>query len=118
MDGMNTTVDVAQIAALPVVRQAAQAGEELVGLWPLTGAAHMSNDAKYAENLQVRLSRTLAQVMTGEDVTMPDAEFVTVAMTGMSIMDMVVSMVSAGAGALMTTSARILLFSSGYRWSA
>ncbi len=32
MDGMNTTVDVAQIAALPVVRQAAQAGEELVGL--------------------------------------------------------------------------------------
>ncbi|RYQ25562.1 hypothetical protein PG2048B_0242 [Bifidobacterium pseudolongum subsp. globosum] len=76
MDGMNTTVDVAQIAALPVVRQAAQAGEELVGLWPLTGAAHMSNDAKYAENLQVRLSRTLAQVMTGEDVTMPDAEFV------------------------------------------
>ena len=76
MDGMNTTVDVAQIAALPVVRQAAQAGEELVGLWPLTGVAHMSNDAKYAENLQVRLSRTLAQVMTGEDVTMPDAEFV------------------------------------------
>lgn len=76
MDGMNTTVDVAQIAALPAVRQAAQAGEELVGLWPLTGAAHMGNDAKYAENLQVRLSRTLAQVMTGEDVTMPDAEFV------------------------------------------
>ena len=62
MDGMNTTVDVAQIAALPVVRQAAQAGEELVGLWPLTGVAHMSNDAKYAENLQVRLSRTLATI--------------------------------------------------------
>ncbi len=48
MDGMNTTVDVAQIAALPVVRQAAQAGEELVGLWPLTGAADMSIEAYYA----------------------------------------------------------------------
>lgn len=72
----HNSVNIEQVAALPAVRQAAQAGEELVGLWPLTGAAHMGNDAKYAENLQVRLSRTLARVMTGEDVSMPDAEFV------------------------------------------
>ena len=72
----NNNVNIEQIAAMPAVRQAAQTGEELVGLWPLTSAAHMGNDAQYAENLQVRLSRTLAQVMTGEAVSMPDAEFV------------------------------------------
>ncbi|PKU90213.1 hypothetical protein CQR46_1216 [Bifidobacterium pseudolongum subsp. globosum] len=72
----NNNVSIEQIAAMPAVRQAAQTGEELVGLWPLTSAAHMGNDAQYAENLQVRLSRTLAQVMTGEVVSMPDAEFV------------------------------------------
>ena len=72
----NNNVSIEQIAAMPAVRQAAQKGEELVALWPLTSAAHMGNDAQYAENLQVRLSRTLAQVMTGEAVSMPDAEFV------------------------------------------
>ena len=72
----NNNVNIEQIAAMPAVRQAAQTGEELVELWPLTSAAHMGNDAQYAENLQVRLSRTLAQVMTGEAVSMPDAEFV------------------------------------------
>jgi len=36
----------------------------------------MDNDAKYAENLQVRLTRAFARVLTGEDVTVPDAEFV------------------------------------------
>ena len=34
----------------------------------------MDNDAKYAENLQVRVTRAFARVLTGEDVTVPDAE--------------------------------------------
>ncbi|WP_169275778.1 hypothetical protein [Bifidobacterium moraviense] len=67
---------VAHVAGLPAVVQAARQGEELVSLWPLTVALQMDNDVKYAENLQVRITRTLAQVMTGEDVTVPDAEFV------------------------------------------
>ena len=67
---------VAHVAGLPSVVQAARQGEELVSLWPLTVALQMDNDVKYAENLQVRVTRTLAQVMTGEDVTVPDAEFV------------------------------------------
>ncbi len=36
----------------------------------------MDNDAKYAENLQVRITRAFARILTGEDVTVPDAEFV------------------------------------------
>lgn len=67
---------VASIAALPAVLEAGQAGADLIALWPLTEAMHMENDAKYAENLQVRVTRTLATLMTGLDVTMPDAEFV------------------------------------------
>ncbi|RBP99119.1 hypothetical protein [Bifidobacterium xylocopae] len=64
------------LAVLPEVVQAAEAGSRLIGLWPLTDAMQMDNDAKYGENLQVRMSQTLAQVMTGEEVTIPDAEFV------------------------------------------
>ncbi|MCH9274801.1 hypothetical protein JS533_000635 [Bifidobacterium amazonense] len=67
---------VARVAALPGVRAAAEAGAQLIALWPLTDAKQMDNDAKYAENLQVRLTRTIARVATGEDVTVPDAEFV------------------------------------------
>ncbi|NEG90173.1 hypothetical protein [Bifidobacterium aerophilum] len=67
---------VARVAALPAVREAAGAGARLVSLWPLTDAKQMDNDAKYAENLQVRLTRMIARVVTGEDVTVPDAEFV------------------------------------------
>ena len=44
--------------------------------WPLTEAMQMDNDAKYAENLQVRVTRAFARILTGEDVTVPDAEFV------------------------------------------
>lgn len=69
-----TVVD--RIAALPVVREAAQAAAGLIALWPLTDAMQMDNDAKYAENLQVRITRTMAAMMTGEDVTVPDAEYV------------------------------------------
>ena len=67
---------IARIAALPGVAEAAEAGSALISLWPLTEAMQMDNDAKYAENLQVRLTRAFARVLTGEDVTVPDAEFV------------------------------------------
>ena len=67
---------IAQVAALPAVTEAAEAGSALISLWPLTEAMQMDNDAKYAENLQVRLTRAFARVLTGEDVTVPDAEFV------------------------------------------
>lgn len=65
-----------RIAALDVVRQAAQAGGELISLWPLTDAKQMDNDAKYGENLQVRVTRMIAAIVTGQEVTVPDAEFV------------------------------------------
>lgn len=67
---------IAQVAALPAVTEAAEAGSALISLWPLTEAMQMDNDAKYAENLQVRLTRAFARILTGEDITVPDAEFV------------------------------------------
>ncbi|MBT1174191.1 hypothetical protein JS530_01460 [Bifidobacterium sp. LC6] len=67
---------IARVAALPEVAKAAEAGASLIALWPLTQAMHMDNDAKYAENLQVRITRAFARILTGEDVTVPDAEFV------------------------------------------
>lgn len=80
MVGMTTfTFDramVAHVAGLPAVRQAASQGDELVSLWPLTQAMQMDNDVKYAENLQVRVTRVFARAISGQDVTVPDAEFV------------------------------------------
>lgn len=67
---------IAQVAALPAVTEAAEVGSALISLWPLTEAMQMDNDAKYAENLQVRVTRAFARILTGEDVTVPDAEFV------------------------------------------
>ena len=67
---------IAQVTALPAVTEAAEAGSALISLWPLTEAMQMDNDAKYAENLQVRVTRAFARILTGEDVTEPDAEFV------------------------------------------
>ena len=67
---------IAQVTALPAVTEAAEAGSALISLWPLTEAMQMDNDAKYAENLQVRVTRAFARILTGEDVTVPDAEFV------------------------------------------
>ena len=67
---------IARIAALPGVAEAAEAGSALISLWPLTEAMQMDNDAKYAENLQVRVTHAFARILTGRDVTMPDAEFV------------------------------------------
>lgn len=67
---------IARVAALPAVTEAAGAASALIALWPLTDAMQMDNDAKYAENLQVRVTRAFARIMTGLDVTVPDAEFV------------------------------------------
>lgn len=54
----------------------AQSGVSLTQLWPLSKAQHLDNDAKYAENLEVRMMRTAARLLIDKDVTMPDAEFV------------------------------------------
>ncbi|OZG62029.1 hypothetical protein BLEM_1147 [Bifidobacterium lemurum] len=72
---METAV-IEHVAGCPAVREAAEAGAALVDLWPLTDARQLDNDAKYAEELQVRVTRAFAAVMTGLDVTMADAEFV------------------------------------------
>lgn len=53
------------------------AARQLTQLWPLTQARELDNDAKYAENLEVRMMRVIAQLLIHDrDVTMPDAEFV------------------------------------------
>ncbi|MBT1163218.1 hypothetical protein [Bifidobacterium felsineum] len=67
---------IARVAELPEVTKAAETGAALIALWPLTEAMHMDNDVKYGENLQVRVTRAFARILTGEDVTVPDAEFV------------------------------------------
>lgn len=67
---------IAYVSMNPAVRDAAAVGAGLIELWPLTDAKQMDNDTKYGENLQVRMTRMAARVMTGDDVTVPDAEFV------------------------------------------
>lgn len=67
---------IAHVSMNPAVRGAAAVGAGLIELWPLTDAKQMDNDTKYGENLQVRMTRMAARVMTGDDVTVPDAEFV------------------------------------------
>ncbi|WP_421778074.1 hypothetical protein [Gardnerella sp. KA00747] len=59
-----------------VLGEAAQSAASLITLWPLTEARHLDNDAKYAENLEVRSMRAIARILTNLDVTVPDAEFV------------------------------------------
>ncbi|WEV46564.1 hypothetical protein OZX62_09055 [Bifidobacterium sp. ESL0690] len=66
----------ARLALMPEVRDAAQAGVDLIALWPLDTAQKLSNDAKYAEDLQVLVCRAVAEVITGEGIPMADAEFV------------------------------------------
>lgn len=70
------TTAIAHVSMNPAVRDAAAVGAGLIELWPLTDAKQMDNDTKYGENLQVRMTRMAARVMTGDDVTVPDAEFV------------------------------------------
>lgn len=67
---------IAHVSMNPAVRDAVAVGAGLIELWPLTDAKQMDNDTKYGENLQVRMTRMAARVMTGDDVTVPDAEFV------------------------------------------
>ena len=67
---------IAHVSMNHAVRDAAAVGAGLIELWPLTDAKQMDNDTKYGENLQVRMTRMAARVMTGDDVTVPDAEFV------------------------------------------
>lgn len=67
---------IAHVSMNPAVRDAVAVGAGLIELWPLTDARQMDNDTKYGENLQVRMTRMAARVMTGDDVTVPDAEFV------------------------------------------
>ncbi|WEV72603.1 hypothetical protein [Bifidobacterium sp. ESL0790] len=68
--------ELAGLTAMPEVLEAAKVGGELIALWPLTTAQELGNDAKYAEDLQVRVTQSAAQLLTGQDVTLPDAEFV------------------------------------------
>lgn len=70
------TTAIAHVSMNPAVRDAVAVGAGLIELWPLTDARQMDNDMKYGENLQVRMTRMAARVMTGDDVTVPDAEFV------------------------------------------
>lgn len=66
----------ARLALMSEVRDAAQAGVGLIALWPLDTAQKLSNDAKYAEDLQVLVCRAVSEVITGEEIPMADAEFV------------------------------------------
>ncbi len=59
-----------------VLSNASKAAADLTELWPLSEARHLDNDAKYAENLEVRSMRAIARILTNLDVTVPDAEFV------------------------------------------
>ncbi|MFU0569438.1 hypothetical protein [Gardnerella vaginalis] len=59
-----------------MLNDAARSAAKLTELWPLTEARHLDNDAKYAENLEVRSMRAIARILTNLDVTVPDAEFV------------------------------------------
>ena len=68
--------DIARVALVQTIREAAEAGVQLLELWPLQTALQLENDAKYTENLQVRITREIARMLTGEDVTIADAEFV------------------------------------------
>ncbi|MFT9231070.1 MAG: hypothetical protein ABF515_00325 [Bifidobacterium sp.] len=68
--------DIARVALLGSIRDVAAQGAGLLELWPLQTALPLENDAKYTEDLQVRITREVARVLTGEDVTIADAEFV------------------------------------------
>lgn len=67
---------VAQFKSAAAMVDAAAVGNRLVALWPLHDHVRIDNDVKYAEDLQVRITRQIAQILSGEQVTMPDAEYV------------------------------------------
>ncbi|MDZ7549226.1 hypothetical protein CJI58_001150 [Bifidobacteriaceae bacterium NR047] len=72
----NVGTENVEIETIKNLNNAAQSAESLTALWPLTEARHLDNDAKYAENLEVRSMRAIARMLTNLDVTVPDAEFV------------------------------------------
>lgn len=73
---MGDSVEKLDSQALDLLKAASIAAADLTKLWPLSEARHLDNDAKYAENLEVRAIRTIARIITDLDVTVPDAEFV------------------------------------------
>lgn len=76
---MSTVTWMSSVAALTrsaALSPAVAAGEKLAALWPLHDHTRIDNDVKYAENFQVRMTRQFALMLCGEDVTMPDAEYV------------------------------------------
>lgn len=76
---MSTTAWISSVAALkqlPATTAAIEVGKELTDLWPLHDHVQIDNDVKYAETFQVRITRQFAIALTGDDVTMPDAEYV------------------------------------------
>lgn len=73
---MGDSVEKLGSKALSLLESAAKSAADLTKLWPLSEARHLDNDAKYAENLEVRAIRTIARIITDLDVTVPDAEFV------------------------------------------
>lgn len=72
----NMGIENVEIETITNLNNAAQSAASLTALWPLTEARHLDNDAKYAENLEVRSMRAIARILTNLDVTVPDAEFV------------------------------------------
>ena len=73
---MGDSVEKLDSQALSLLESAAKSAADLTKLWPLSEARHLDNDAKYAENLEVRAIRAIARIVTDLDVTVPDAEFV------------------------------------------
>lgn len=73
---MGDSVEKLDSKALDLLESAAKSAADLTKLWPLSEARHLDNDAKYAENLEVRAIRAIARIITDLDVTVPDAEFV------------------------------------------
>lgn len=73
---MGDSVEKLDSKALGLLESAAKKAADLTKLWPLSEARYLDNDAKYAENLEVRAIRAIARIITDLDVTVPDAEFV------------------------------------------
>ena len=72
----NVGIENVELETITNLNNAAQSAASLTALWPLTEARYLDNDAKYAENLEVRSMRAIARILTNLDVTVPDAEFV------------------------------------------
>lgn len=73
---MSDSVEKLDSKTLSLLESAAKTAVDLTKLWPLSEARHLDNDAKYSENLEVRVIHSIARILTNLDVTIPDAEFV------------------------------------------